>query len=73
MEFQQLTTTPLPTGSNWSGNGGYVSALPAYNYHGARIELHDRNQSGDILHRFTNASPVAEVWQVFESVAGHER
>jgi hypothetical protein len=37
-----------------------------YNHKKTCIELHKRVQSGRVLHRFTNKTPVTEVWQVFE-------
>lgn len=40
----------------------------AYNHHQECIELRDRTQSGAVLHSFTNATPVTEVWQVFENL-----
>jgi hypothetical protein len=56
-----------PANILWVQIAGRRYAL-AYNHHDACIELRDRNQSGDVLHRFTNATPVAEVWQVFEDL-----
>jgi hypothetical protein len=45
----------------------------AYNHHDECIELRERTQSGDVLHRFTNATPVTEVWQVFENLKPTQR
>ena|SRR5271166_3530613 len=51
----------------WVQIAGHKYAL-AYNHEADCIELHDRTQSGTVLHRFTNQTPVTEVWQVFENL-----
>jgi hypothetical protein len=56
-----------PANVLWVHIGGRRYAL-AYNHHDECIELRDRTQSGPALHRFTNQTPVTEVWQVFENL-----
>ena len=61
-----------PANILWVQIAGQRYAL-AYNHHDECIELRARTQSGDVLHRFTNATPVAEVWQVFENLKPTQR
>lgn len=56
-----------PANILWVQISGDRYAL-AYNHHEECIELRDRTQSGAVLHRFTNTTPVTEVWQVFETL-----
>lgn len=56
-----------PANILWVQIAGQRYAL-AYNHREECIELRDRTQSGDVLHRFTNNTPVTEVWQVFENL-----
>jgi hypothetical protein len=56
-----------PANILWVQISGQRYAL-AYNHHDECIELRDRTQSGDVLHRFTNATSVTEVWQIFEDL-----
>ncbi len=56
-----------PANVLWVQISGRRYAL-AYNHHDGCIELHDRTQSGTVLHRFTNQTPVTEVWRVFENL-----
>jgi len=56
-----------PANILWVHIAGRRFAL-AYNHHEGCIELRDRTQNGPALHQFTNATPVTEVWQVFENL-----
>jgi len=61
-----------PANILWVQIAGQRYAL-AYNHHEDCIELRERTQSGGALHRFTNTTPVSEVWQVFENLKPTER
>jgi hypothetical protein len=56
-----------PANILWVQIAGTRYAL-AYNHHEECIELRERTQSGAVVHRFTNTTPVTEVWQVFENL-----
>jgi CII-binding regulator of phage lambda lysogenization HflD len=51
----------------WVEINGNRYAL-VYNHRKECIELHERTQTGRVLHRFTNETPVTEVWRVFEGL-----
>jgi len=54
-----------PANILWVQISGQRYAL-AYNHTEKCIELRNRTQSGDVIHRFTNQTPVTEVRDIFE-------
>jgi len=48
----------------WVQIAGQRYAL-AYNHHEGCIELRERTQTGDVLFRFDNNTPVTEVYRIF--------
>jgi len=56
-----------PANVLWVQMAGRRYAL-AYNHHEECIELRDRTQTGTAIHRFTNHTPVTEVWNAFERI-----
>jgi hypothetical protein len=64
----QITTNDgRPDKILWIQIGGQRYCL-AYNHHEECIDLRAGTLSGEVLHSFTNATPVAEVWQIFENL-----
>jgi hypothetical protein len=51
----------------WVQINGQRYAL-AYNHHDGCIELRQRTTGGDVVQRFTNATPVTEVRRIFEEL-----
>jgi len=51
----------------WVQINGQRYAL-AYNHHDGCIELRQRTSGGEVVHRFTNATPVTEVRRIFEEL-----
>ena len=56
-----------PANIIWFEVDGNRYAL-AYNHGAGCIELRERTQSGKVLHRFTNKTPVIEVREVFQAL-----
>jgi hypothetical protein len=64
----------VPGENNTSTNGSSHrrSALTPYESH-VSIAALMRATSGDVIHRFTNATPVTDVWQLFEDLKPTQR
>ena len=56
-----------PANILWVQIAGERYAL-VYNHHEDCIELRSRTQSGEVVHQFTNRTPVTDVWRVFEQL-----
>lgn len=51
----------------WVSIGGNRYAF-AYNHTTGEIETRDRTQNGNVLHRFTNATPITDLEAIFRSL-----
>ena len=55
------------TGLRWISITGYEYTC-TYNGETDRLEIHDHNARGSILHTFSNATPIAEVERIFATL-----
>jgi len=66
-EIQVRTYAGSPANMLWVQISRRRYAL-AYNHRDGCIELHERTGAGEVMHRFTNSTPVTEVRRIFEAL-----